>query len=375
MRVLVNGLLLTEKYSGVEYSLHHLLSAMAKKTAGCSINVLVSKNYQGPLQSNALFNIERLKIDASSKWRRVAYEHSCLARHFNSSKSDLYHATTYVLPFLSKLPAVVTIHDLIALDFPELCHPRNAFYYNLAIPLSVKNAKRIIAVSETVKQRLVVRLGVPEEKIDVIHHGVDSLFRPIHCMGSLTAVRKKYNLPENYILFVGNLEPKKNLPRLIMAFTELKRHTAIKHKLVIVGKKAWKYAAIFKEHNQSLYGGDILFTDYVHQEDLPAIYTMASLFVFPSLYEGFGLPLLEAMACGTPVLISTAGALPEIAGNGFPMANPQSVDDLAGKMAFLIGDKELRQKMSWYGLKNSKRFSWDKAAAKTILCYQKALQD
>jgi|RhiMetdeSRZDD1v2_1073273.scaffolds.fasta_scaffold17907_9 glycosyltransferase involved in cell wall biosynthesis len=374
MKVLVNGLLMNDRFSGVEYSIEHLLQAISRKNiSGQYIEVLVSDRYAGELKSKENFRLRDVQFSTAYKPGRVLYENFLLGKYFAKANFNLYHSTVYVLPFFSNIPSVLTVHDLIALDFPQFCKNRTAAYYNLFLPRSVHTAKRIIAVSNVVRRDIMQRFGISEEKIDVIHHGVDSLFKPVVCREMLRQVISRYQLPPKFILFVGNLEPKKNLVRLINAFIELRKNAAIEHKLVIAGKEGWKYRNIYHVVEREQLHSEVLFTGYVARKDLPAIYSLADLFVLPSLYEGFGLPVLEAMACGTPVLVSGEGALPEVTGNIFPSLDAYNIKDIARKLMLYLSDTALREKVIDYGLRRAREFSWDNAAAKTLMTYRQAI--
>lgn len=370
MKILTNALLLNKKFSGVQYSTEHMLQQMSVIGPGSNnVEVLLPGDYGGQLTSRGRFTTKQLSFPAANRVRRIYYEHCWLERYFRRNKFDLYHATSYILPYFCTVPCVLTVHDLIALDYPEFCSNENAAYFGLFLPRSIRKATKIIAVSETVRQDIIRKLHIDADKIEVVHHGVEKIFRKVTCDTALTRVRIKYHLPEKFMLFVGNLEPKKNLERLIDAYITLRKNTSITHKLVIVGQEGWKFEGIFKKIREAGITGDILCTGYADRNDLPAIYSMAALFVFPSLYEGFGLPVLEAMACGTPVLIADRGALPEIAGTGFPRVDPLSVQDISAKIYGYLTNENLLQSCAQYGIERARLFSWEKAAGKTLEIY------
>ena len=180
-------------------------------------------------------------------------------------------------------------------------------------------------------------------------------------------------MPEKYILFVGNIEGKKNLTRLLLAFNELINQNKIEHKLVLVGKKGWKNKSVYKTISKYNLKPYILFTGYVPKKDLPAIYSMSDLFVFPSIYEGFGIPPLEAMACGIPVIVSNQGASPEICGDACLLVNPYDIHEMAKSIEILLNNKELRQNKINLGLERVKQFNWEKTAKETLKIYEEAI--
>jgi len=375
MKILINALLLNSRFSGVQFSTENLLLSLAKIDSPLQeLEVLLPADYPGQFKDRQYVRSHKTLFPAARRLKRIFYEHFRLPGLLRKEKAQLYHATGYILPWFLKTPNVLTVHDLIALDYPQYCKNENALYFRLCLPRSIKRADRIIAVSYTVKEDILRRFKIDPEKIDVVYHGVDASFKKIVAGQILERVRNKYHIPQQYILFVGNLEPKKNLVRLIDAFLLLKKKNAIPHKLLIVGQDGWKSEAIHKRLERSGDTSDIVFTGYVDNEDLPAIYSMAALFAFPSLYEGFGLPVLEAMACGTPVLISDRGALPEIAGNIFPQVDPTSVPDIAAGMLKCLTDEVLRARNIRYGLERVKTFTWENTAWQTLEVYNSLTQ-
>jgi glycosyltransferase involved in cell wall biosynthesis len=375
MKILINALLLNSRFSGVQYSTEHLLHTLtAIGSGGHEITVLTGAAYQSPLAGNAGFNTEKVSFDTANRPARILFEHFRLPGYFRRKGFQLYHATGYILPWFADMPSVLTVHDLIALDHPEYCKTETALYYRTSLPRSIKKADRIIAVSYTVKQDILRRFNIPPDRITVIYHGVDPSFQKVTHLHTLNRVRLKYNLPDRYILFVGNLEPKKNLGRLIDAYLWLKKGKAIPHKLLIVGQDGWKTGDVLRKITTSGPAPDIVSTGYVDREDLPAIYSMSALFAFPSLYEGFGMPVLEAMACGVPVLVSNAGALPEIAGNISPRVDPTSVAAIAEGILRLLGDEQLRTTNIRYGLHRAGSFTWENTAWQTLEVYNHLLQ-
>jgi glycosyltransferase involved in cell wall biosynthesis len=234
----------------------------------------------------------------------------------------------------------------------------------------VAQADHVIAVSEATRQDLIDLYQTPPEKISVIYHGVRPEFRPITDPLQLAAVRHKYKLGTgSFILSVGTIQPRKNYQRLIEALARVKTDVS----LVIVGGKGWKSEAIFGEVSRQDLEGRVHFPGFVAEADLPALYSAATLFIYPSLYEGFGLPALEAMACGTPVIASDQSALPEVVGEAGLLVNPRDIEAMAIAMAQLLEDIPLRQKLVVAGQAQAARFTWPGAAAKLISLYKKIL--
>lgn len=374
-KILINGLLLNRQFTGVQYYAENLIKALGSLNCkDCHFEIILPGSYNGGLINTENLEIKKQEFNNGSRVKRIAFENFKLSQYYKQNNCQLFHSPSYVLPYYWDFPSVLTVHDIIALDFPEMCQDESAFYFKLFLPRSIKNATRIIAVSNKVKNDIINRFNVPSEKIEVVYHGIADHYSLDVTDEELYKIKKRYNLPEKYILFVGNIEPKKNLERLVQAFHILKRNTEITHKLVIVGKKGWKYGGLIDIIQKLQIAKEILFTGYVPDKHLQGIYKMASIFAFPSLYEGFGIPPLEAMACGTPVMISDRGALPEIASGNALIVNPLCADQMAGSMYKLITDKSLRQKLTANGMEWVTKFTWENAAIKTLEVYREAIK-
>ncbi|MDH7474646.1 MAG: glycosyltransferase family 1 protein [Anaerolineae bacterium] len=300
---------------------------------------------------------------------RVMWEQIVQPGVLRQKRIDLVHGLAFVTPLLSSCPTVVTIFDLSFLRFPKSFRRANRAYLRLFTPLSARRAQRVIAISEHTKRDIVHLLGVPAEKVEVIYCGVETDFYP-RSVAEVQAFRQQKGLPERFVLFVGTLEPRKNVRRLIEAYAQI-RDLGVK--LIIVGGKGWLYDDIFASVERLGLSSEVLFAGYVPAEELPLWYNSAELFVFPSLYEGFGLPPLEAMACGTPVVSSDAASLPEVVGEAGLLVAPQDVEGLAEAMRRVLGDRSLREQLRERGLQQARQFSWEKTARQTITVYQQVL--
>ena len=281
--------------------------------------------------------------------------------------ASLFHATEHLLLPLRSVPTVLTVHDLIFRHLPEHHKWLNRWYLNWALPLYCRRATRIIAISECTRRDLSAAYGVPAEKITVIHEAADPRFRP-QPAARVAAVRRRYGLPERYLLFVGTIEPRKNLTRLLHAF-EVLRDEGLSDALVVVGQRGWLYDAFFAALERSPAREAVILPGFVPDEDLPAVYAGAQALAFPSLYEGFGLPVLEAMACGTPVACSGTSSLPEVAGDAALTFDPASEAAILAALRELLVDPSLRQALASRGLERAAQFSWDRVAAETEAVY------
>ncbi|MCY3932100.1 MAG: glycosyltransferase family 1 protein [Acidobacteria bacterium] len=285
---------------------------------------------------------------------------------------DVFHGMDHVgIPFTGRdARYVVTVHDVIPLILPETFTPRHRLVVRAALARVRRRADRVLVPSEAVKRDLVERVSVNEGLVVVTPEACDRRFRPVDA-AAVRAVAARHDLPERYVLAVGTLEPRKNLTRLLEAFSLLlgRRRIAPDYRLVLVGARGWLEGPIFRAVKELELEGHVLFTGFVADEDLPAVYTGASLFVFPSLHEGFGLPLLEAMACGAPVVASNVSSLPEVAGSAAVLVDPHDVEALAGAIAGVLEDDARRERLVAAGLARADEFSWRRTARQTLDVY------
>jgi glycosyltransferase involved in cell wall biosynthesis len=275
---------------------------------------------------------------------------------------DVVWFTKYVVPFGVAAPTITSVHDL-AYYMPSLeaYALSDTLYMRAMIKSSCRRADRIVAVSENTRQDILRYLKVPEEKVAVIHEAADERYRVIDDTDAIERFKKSHNLPERFILFTGGISPRKNLVRLIAAFGAIARETP--HKLVLTGGKGWRN----KEVLEALSGrSDIMRLGFVPDEEMPLLYNAADLFCYPSLYEGFGLPLLEAQRSGCPVVASGTSSLREVGGEGVLYIDPLDVDDMAEKIRAALQDATLRSNLVKKGFQNEKRFSFARAAAELL---------
>ena len=290
-----------------------------------------------------------------------------LPLRLKKDRIDLFHGLFYRLPMMLPVPGVLTVHDLSGYLYPEL-HTGKTHMVNLMYPFFVKKASRIIAVSEFTAKELKNNFPGASEKITVIHEAPPPEYTPIRDKYILEEVRKRFSLPERFFLFLGTLEPRKNLTGLLDAFYSVA--DSIPQSLVISGGIGWKTETIFEKLQNGMMGGKVFLTGYIDNADVQALLSMAEFFVYPSLYEGFGLPVLESMACGTPVITSSVSSMPEIAGNAALLVDPLSKDSIAEAIKMMALDSIGRKEFSEKGLKRASKFSWRKAAGETMDVYR-----
>lgn len=278
---------------------------------------------------------------------------------------DLYFSpTSYLTPQFVKIPTVITVHDLVA--FSPIAKPqfKAKSIERLTLRRAAERAAAVITVSQSTADDLAKRIPAAAKKIRVIHLAADDRFRPLPPR-ELTTVRDRYNLPKEYILFTGTLEPRKNVERLIRAYKFLPDKLRNRYPLVLAGKKGWGYEPVFKAIRELGLGAHVRHLGYVGDQDLAKVYAGATLFCYPSLYEGFGLPILEAMRSGVPVITSNVSALPEVGGKAVRYVDPAKATDLSKTMTELLEQPERRRKLAVAGLKRAGEFSWDKTARQT----------
>ena len=282
---------------------------------------------------------------------------------------DIFHSPDFVLPPVARAAKILTIHDLSFLRVPECADPRLRWYLGQVVPRSVRRADYLLADSESTRRDLIELLHVPPDRAQVIYGGVDASFAPVEDAAALQTIRDRYASGRPFVLAVGTLEPRKNYPTLIRAFARAREHARLPHVLVIVGKKGWVYEPIFAAVEELGLKDTVLFPGFVPDAELPAMYSAADLLATPSFYEGFGLPPLEAMACGTPVIVSDVSSLPEVVGEAGLRIDPGDADALADAILRLVEDSALRESLRKAGFAQARKFTWDKAARELLAVY------
>ena len=278
---------------------------------------------------------------------------------------------TYIAPPRSPVPVVLTVHDVSYRIFPRFFSPRVRLVLGLLVGPSIRHAARVIVGSECTRRDVIRFYRVPPERVVVTPDAAGPQYRP-QSEEEVRRIRRKYGLPRRYFLAVGNIQPRKNLPRLVRAFSEVAGQ-APDVKLAIVGRSAWRGSEVESVVRQLGLQQRVTFTGYVPDEDLPALYTGALALCYPSLYEGFGLPALEAMACGAPAIVSNVSSLPEVVGDAALLVNPTSVDQIARALSTLLNDEKMRAEYSTRSLARAAQFSWERTARLTRHVYDEVL--
>lgn len=285
---------------------------------------------------------------------------------------DLFHSPDFIPPRFGARRFVITVHDLAFWRYPDFLTPESRRYYNGQIQYAVRHAAAIAADSTATRDDLIELLNVPAEKITVIHLGHDPAFRP-QPAEAVADVLNELGLPRGYVLFVGTFEPRKNVPLLLEAYARWRARQPEAPPLVLVGNTGWLFAETHARIAELGLTGQVRILENVPGASLPALYTGAGVVVLPSHYEGFGLPVLEAMGCGTPVVISNRASLPEIAGEAALIVAELTAERLAEALERALGDTALRAELTRRGLERVKAFAWEQTARATLALYQRAL--
>lgn len=320
------------------------------------------------------FRYVRSRLDTERPAKRILWEQTALPYHIAARKLDLIHGTLNVLPLARRIPGVVTIHDVSFLLFPERFLPAKRRYLSAFTRWSARGAAKVMVSSNNTRNDVIRLLGVPEERVQVVYLGVEERLREPVDPQAVDALRAAHSLPDQFFLYIGTLEPRKNLVRLVEAYAQARR-AGVEWPLVLAGGKGWLYEEIFERVQALGLEGHVRFPGYVPYEDLPTWYHAASAFVYPSLYEGFGLPIAEAMACGCPVLTARNSSLTEVAGDAAILVDGEDMQGLAHGLIRLAGDAEVRRDLSARGIEQSRQFTWVRTASETLAVYDAALQE
>jgi len=324
------------------------------------------------------FHVTHLPLDdiwLARVWQRARLP---LPVEWLTGRIDIFHSPDFTLPPTGRRTrTLLTVHDLSFIRDPESATPALRRYLTTVVPRSVARADHILADSHATRADLIELYRTPAEKISVLYSGVHESFRPVTDAVTLAAVRARYGLGDApFVLAVGTLQPRKNYVRLIQAFaaiSKIESPAAVQASslhLIIAGGKGWLYDSIFAEIERLGLRDRVLFPGFVDDDDLPALYSAARVLAYPSLYEGFGLPMLEAMACGTPVVASAAACLPEVAGDAALIVPPTEVDALAAALEQALSDEDLRASLIAKGFERARQFSWDKSARQLLDIYR-----
>lgn len=303
---------------------------------------------------------------------RILWEQAILPAQIREERLEVFHSPHYTMPLSARCASVVTFHDMTFFLYPQMHTLYKRIFFRTMMRITSLRASAIIVDSESTRHDLIKILKIDEKRVFAVPLGVSASFRRLADRFQVEEISRKYKLPERFILYVGVLEPRKNLSTLTRAF-KLLIDRGLKHTLVIAGRKGWFYDDLFKTIEDLNLKAEVILTGYIPDEELPFLYNAADLFVYPSLYEGFGLPVLEAMACGVPVITSNISSLPEIVGAAGVLVNPNEINELADKIYNVLTDRQFHDELGNEGLARSRLFSWARTAKETLAVYRQVL--
>ena len=369
MKVAIDGLLLGRHHSGVENCIEQLAGALGQLDLDFEIGLVCTAEY---LPRAAKLGVQPLPTPSLTKYRggRILFEQLLMSRRLSKSGWQVLHGPGYVLPRNWAGPCVLTVYDLIALQYPQWCKPSNVMHYRMTVPASIAKATCIVVPSETTAAAVREMFPHAADKLRVIHLGVGEQFKPVTDECLIEQVRHKYALPERFILHLGNIEPKKNLEVLVAAYEQIADEFDVD--LVIAGAKAWRCGPVLRMIQRSRVRDRILRTGPIDGADLPPLYSTAELLIQWSLYEGVGLPPLEAMACGTAALVSDGGALRELAGQAAEVVPLGPAAQLAEGIIGLLNDKGRCERIAEDGRKLAAQWTWPEHARQVAALYKEA---
>ena len=369
MRIAFDGTTLRPARTGVGYYTEHLLHHLVRESADDEIIVVSNR----PLDTTCPLPPEVRVVVSSSRVPRIVWMQTIAPRLLRRLRVDVAHFTNGMVPLALSVPTVVTIHDMSLTMFPKYHPPRRVLLNRPLVDLAARRADAIITVSESAKRDIVRLYGSQAERIHVVHEAAAPSFQPVRDRAVLARVRERYDLADRFILYVGTIEPRKNLPKLIEGFASRRKSGQLPHQLVCAGPYGWLSRDIEDLIDRLQIEDAVRFTGYVPFGDLAALYSLAEMFVFPSLYEGFGLPVIEAMACGTPVVTGHVAALEEVGGGAVEQVGHLDADSLGDAMVRLAGDRQHRERLSTLGRERAQLFSWERAARETLKVYRHAV--
>ncbi|MFB3896263.1 MAG: glycosyltransferase family 4 protein [bacterium] len=370
MRIAIDVRALTKQPTGTGYYLKYLLDEFAQiedehQYYLCSSRPFV---YTAPNNEARFIPIIQRGLPGNL-WLQFQ-----LPRLIKHHQIDLFHSPFGVIPFRIPCATVNTVHDLAFHFYPQLTDSKNRFLLPRLVPKSMELATAIIVDSAAIKQDLMRIYKVPERKITVIHLAPSSQYHPMPRDAAQKYLADSYHIDYPFILFVGTLEPRKNIAGLIQAYHQLPGEVQNQYKLVLVGKKGWQYQSLFNLVTKLNLENHVVFTDYIPESDLVYFYNAAAVFVYPSLYEGFGLPVIDALACGTPVVTSDTSSMPELVSYAGILTAPEDSKRIASAMSRILTDRDLANHLAEKAIIRSKLFSWADTARKTLETFTAAIR-
>ncbi len=382
MRIGINALFLQKPNTGMGQHLFHLLEGLDSLDEKDHQYVVLSPRFrraytlQAPQLSDRFREVEVVSALArlGDNVEQVWWEQVGIVRAGTRERIDLLHSPYWSNPLWAPWPTVVTVHDVIQFVLPEYAWRKISRVYFGIVSRSARRADAVITVSECSKRDIVTLLGLPPERIHVIGNAVDASLHPVRDAWLLASVRERYGIAPRFILYFGGFDLRKNVPRLIESYARLPAALRKEYQLVIAGRYMHLGHPLYPDPRQTVQrlglDGRVVFTGQVREQDKAPLFSAATVFVFPSLYEGFGIPVLEAMACGTPVVTSDSSALPEVVGDAGLLVDPYDTDAISGGVRALLEDQARREDLARRGLERARLFTWHQVAEQTLRVYR-----
>ncbi len=361
------SLTLSYRGAGINGYIYQLLRHLPEADRGLDYVAYLHEPGFAPVDGLA---VRRSRWDTRSPWRRIAWEQTRLA--LESRRLSVLHGLAFAGPLAAQCPTVITVHDLAFLRFPQAFRRGNRTYLRLFTRLSTRRAARVIAVSESTRRDVIALCGVPAERVIAVPNGVTEAFCPAE-PAAVAEFRRRAGLPDRFILYLGTLEPRKNLVRLLDAYAMWRQASQQDIPLVLAGGKGWFFETIFARVAELGLADSVVFPGFVPAAELPWWYRAADVFVYPSLFEGFGLPVLEAMACGAATITSRTSSLPEVAGEAAVLVDPEDTAALADALSRVLADRALAESLQAAGPRQAAQFSWRRTASETAQVYREVL--
>jgi glycosyltransferase involved in cell wall biosynthesis len=384
VRIAINGYFLQQTATGSGEHLYYLLEGLGRVDQSGNYLVLCPRLTRSrilrvpPIGPN--FEIREIRGTSARLGARLGklwWEQVTLKRQCEAEKVDLLHSPYFASPLSPNVPTVVTVHDVIPLILPAYGSAVHTRLYMRLVSAAARRARAIITVSGTSKKDIARVLGIPEDRIHVVYNAVDRALHPVDDQRILTGVREAHGIVDDFLLYFGGFDIRKNVERIIRAYHLARSSFDRPWQLVIAGAMHLVGHPLYPDPRPVIQElglqGQVVVTGRISEEEKPLLYSAATAFIFPSLYEGFGLPVLEAMACGTPVITSNLSSLPEVAGDAALLVEPSSVEDMAQAMTRLMNDAALREELRGRGLRRVRQFDWEASAARTLDIYRQAL--
>lgn len=356
--------------AGISGYIRHLLEALPRVDPSFVYSAFTGPQAQLPPRAGLITRRSRWRTE--SPLRRIVWEQVAQPLALRRAGVDLLHVLAFAGPLFSRAPQVVTVYDLSFIHYPDRLPAARRYYLRLFTGLTCRRARRVIAISESTAQDVAARFGLPRSRIDVALPGVEPRFRPLP-VDVVTDFRRQKGLPERFLLFVGTLEPRKNLPLLLRAYAALPAADRDAVHLVLGGGRGWMDGEIFETIERAGLGATVHLPGYLADSELPAWYNAADAFVYPSVFEGFGLPVVEAMACGKPVIAADTSSLPEAAGDAGCLLPPDDEAAWTAALARAIHDSIWRAEAGARAQAHAAHFTWAATAAQTVASYRRAL--